>query len=177
MSDVGERLRIFESEGRIDLQKLPENPLFVDTVVQATFHAMKTSETQKITYFKNVIENTALGESPQKSISQVYLNLLDRYTLWHLKVLFLFDDPAQWFDTSGIQRPTLVMGSLSYVLVTAFPELKDQKSFYNLIWAELERDGMHNSGSLQTTISRGGMFERRTTDFGKGFINFIKEVK
>jgi hypothetical protein len=177
MNDVGERLRILEADGKVDFQKLQQNELFVDTVVQATYHAVKTSETEKITCFKNVIEKTALGESPEKTISQVYLNLLDRYTVWHIKILMLFDDPAEWFKFHGITRPNLMMGGLSHVLLAAFPELGSRRFLYDLIWAELERDGMHNSGSLHTMTSGNGMFENRTTDFGKGFLNFIRERK
>lgn len=173
MTDVGERLHKLEQEGKVNLEELRDNDLFLDIVLQATQHALRTSDEEKRGHFKNVIENTAIGEAPEKAIAQVYLNLLDRYTVWHVRMLKLFDDPEEWLRSHSIPKPTATMGSLFHVFHTAFPELSNQRAFCDLIWAELERDGMHKSGALETMISGGGMFASRTTEFGRGFLHFI----
>lgn len=175
MTDVGERLRKLEKERIIDLEKLQNNDLFADMVLQATHHAIKTSEIEKLLYFRNAIANTAIGNSPDKAIAQVYLNLLDRYTVWHMRLLSLFDNPELWLNRNGVAKPNATMGSLALVLKAAFPELAHRHEFYNLVWNELERDGMHKSGSLQTMVSSAGMFAPRLTEFGKGFLRFIAD--
>lgn len=177
MTDVGERLAELEKDERIHLEKLRDNEVFLDIVLQATHHALKTGEKEKLQYFKNVVANTALGESPEKAIAQIYLNLLDRYTVWHIRILLLFDDPESWFALNSAVKPNITMGGLSHVVRAAFPELEGQNEFCDLVWAELERDGMHNSGSLQAMMSSNGMFASRTTKFGKKFIKFIRTVE
>jgi hypothetical protein len=176
-TNIGERLIKLEQEGKIDLEKLGENDQFIDIVLQACQNAIKSSETEKINCYKNIIENAALGEAPEKAVSQVYLNALDRYTSWHIKILVLFDDPRRWFDSRKVPTPNLTMGSLSSLLETAFPELKGRSDFYNLVWSELGRDSMHTSGSLQTMMSSGGMMTKRTTEFGRNFLRFIVNEK
>lgn len=137
--------------------------------------AIKTSEAEKINCYRNVIENAALGETPGKAISQVYLNMLNRYTSWHIKILVLFDGPEQWFQKRNRAAPQLMMGSLSAMLETAFPELKGQRDFYNLIWSDLKLDGMHSTSELQTMMSSGGIMSPRTTGLAKNFLAFIKD--
>ena len=172
MTEIGELLRKLEQERQLDLEKLRDNQLFLDMVIQATQYALKTSDQEKKACFRNVIANTAIGESPEEAIAQVYLNLLDRYTVWHIRILVLFDDPEGWFQSRSARKPA--PGSLSQLLLAAFPELTNQRAFYDLVWAELERDGMHKSGSLQTMMTSSGVFAGRTTEFAKRFLRFIK---
>lgn len=173
-TNVGERLIALEQSGQIDFEKLKEDDRFIDIVIQACQNAIKTSETEKINCYRNVIENAALGDAPEKAISQVYLSALDRYTSWHIKILVLFDDPEHWFTSRNRRLPQFMMGSLSAVLEDAFPELKGRRDFYNLVWSELKRDGMHNAADLQTMMSSGGTTQSQTSQFGKNFLRFIK---
>jgi len=97
MTEVGQKLKDLEEESKIDITSLTENQQFVDTVLQATTFALKTSDKEKIAAFKNAIINTALGDAPNLTISQIFLNLIDNFTTWHIKVLHLFDNPTEWF--------------------------------------------------------------------------------
>jgi len=177
MHDIGERLAKLEGQGDINLSELKDNPEFIDTVIKTTQFALRTSEAEKIEYFRNALINTAIGESPQQSESQIFLNLLDSYTIWHVRILKLFDNPTHWFDTNKIEPPQNVMGGgLKIILETAFPELKGRNDFCNLVWEDLKRAGLHNSGSLGVIMGGSGLLQNRTTDFGRRFLNFI-EIK
>jgi hypothetical protein len=175
MHDIGERLAILETEGQVDLSELQDNPEFIDTVFKTTQFALRTSETEKIEYFRNALMNTATGESPDQSESQIFLNLIDIYTVWHIRILKLFDDPTLWFENNNLIAPTNIMGGgLKIILEIAFPELKGRSDFYNLIWEDLARAGLHNTSSLGGMMTSGGLMQNRTSEFGKRFLRFIE---
>jgi hypothetical protein len=172
MKDIGERLANLEMEGKIDLPQLARNEIFIDVIVQTVQQAIKTSQEEKLAYYRNVVTNTALGEHPDISEIQIFLNLISDYTVWHIKILKLFDDIPKWYNENNKQVPS-IMGGLSSILENAFPELKGRSDFYNLIWNDLQRAGFHSSGSLQTIMTSQGLIASRTSEYGKRFLEFI----
>ena len=142
-------------------------------MLQATTFALKTSEKKKIECFRNTILNTAIGDSPDKTKSQIFLNQLDKFTSWHIIILDFIDSPNEWFKKMGKTPPSLMMGSLHSVIIDTFPELRGQDELLDIIWSDIESTGFHKSGSLKTMMSGSGVFSPRTTKLGKEFINFI----
>jgi|SRR5437868_1614394 len=173
MTEVGIKLKELEGKNKIDLAALAENEQFIDTVLVATTFAIKTSEEEKLKAFKNAILNTALGESSDKTKAQIFLNLLDTFTVWHIKILHLFDDPSRWFENAGRTPPRYMMGSLSTILIDAFPPLSRQQELLDVIWRDLHDNGLHNTGSLMATMTGNGLLANRTTQLGQDFLKFI----
>lgn len=177
MNEVAERLQTLESKKGIDFQSLRNNEQFIDIVLQATTHALKTSEKEKIKAFQNAIINTAVGEAPDKTISQIFLNQLDSFTVWHIRILKFIDSPTQWFQNAKTTPPSLLSGSLSSVIKTAFPDLKNQDDLLEIIWNDLRNAGFHRTGDLKSMMTGNGTMVDRTTPFGKEFLSFITKDK
>lgn len=175
MNEIAEKLKSLEENNRIDFAGLSQNEQFIDTIVQATSIAVKTSEQEKILALKNAVINTALNESPDKTKSQIFLNLVDTFTVWHIKILNFFNNPRQWFTQAGQTPPNLMMGSMFSVLRTAFPSLAGQDELVDVIWNDLHDTGFHQSSGLKTMMSGDGTLAGRTTQLGKEFIHFISE--
>ncbi|MFO7656665.1 MAG: hypothetical protein R6W78_06325 [Bacteroidales bacterium] len=175
MEEIGNKIRNLESNHQVDLESLQNNQIFLDVVLQTTQQALKTSQKEKLDYYKNAILNTAIGEHPEISEIQIFLNLISDYTVWHVKILKLFDNPTDWFKRYSLSTPNFISADLSSVLEIAFPELKDKRDFCNLIWDDLHRSGLHNSGNLQAMISGSGLMVSRTSEFGKKFLRFITD--
>ena len=55
LTKIGQRLKDLEEAKRLDINGLAENQRFIDTVLQATTYALKTSDNEKIEAFKNAI--------------------------------------------------------------------------------------------------------------------------
>ena len=175
MEEIGNKIKDLEGNRQLDLDSLQDNELFLDVVLQTTQQALKTSQQEKLEYYKNAIINTAIGEHPDISEIQIFLNLISDYTVWHVKILKLFDNPTNWFEKNSLTVPNFMSASLSSILEIAFPELKGKTDFYNLIWDDLHRAGLHKTGGLQTMMSSSGLMVARTSDFGKRFLDFIEK--
>ena len=177
MTEIGEKLKELEEKSKIDLSTLADNEQFIDTVLVATAIALKTSEDEKIRAFQNAIMNTALGQSADKTKGQIFLNLLDTFTVWHIKILHFIDNPVKWFENAGQTPPSFMMGSLSSVLINTFPPLNGQQELLDVIWRDLHDNGFHNTGGLMTTMTGTGLLVNRTTQLGQEFLRFISSPK
>src|SRR5690554_3700290 len=175
MNEVAEKLKALEENNQVDYSKLSQNEQFIDTIIQATTIAIKTSEKEKIVALRNAVTNTALDEAPEKTKSQIFLNLVDSFTVWHLKILTFFDNPKAWFQRAGQSPPNLMMGNMFSVLKSAYPSLAGQDELVDLIWNDLHNAGLHNTSGLKTMMSGDGALAERTTELGKEFIQFISQ--
>src|SRR5690606_32250167 len=97
MNQVADKLKELEQRNQIDFNDLKNNQQFIDVILHASSLAIKTSEQEKILALKNAVVNTALNEQPSNTKIQIFLNLIDVFTAWHIKVLHFFDDPRDWF--------------------------------------------------------------------------------
>jgi hypothetical protein len=88
MNEVAEKLKSLEESSKVDFLSLSHNELFLDTIVQATTIAIKTSEKEKIIALKNAVTNAALNEAPDKTKSQIFLNLVDSFYFLKLDCFF-----------------------------------------------------------------------------------------
>jgi len=177
INEIGEKLKLLEEKHKIDFSDLSKNDVFIDVVIQTTQNAIKTSEKEKLILYRNVLINTAIGEAPEQSEIHIFINLLADFTTWHIRILKFFDYPKDWFDKNKVQTPKYQYASLSGILYSAFPELKDKEDFCNLIWNDLYRVGFHRSGSFNGMMTGSSLFNSITTAFGKRFLDFINEYE
>jgi hypothetical protein len=112
---------------------------------------------------------------PEQSLQQIFLNFIDTFTVWHLRLLKLFHDPLGWAKDNKHNFPAMNMGSLARVLESAFPELHGKGTLYQQIWRDLYQRGLVDTGSLDTTMSKQGVMSRHTSELGKQFLQFIEE--
>jgi len=175
MNEVAEKLKLLEGNNQVDFKNLSQNEQFVDAIIQATSIAIKTSEHEKIIALKNAVINVALNETLEKTKSQIFLNLIDSFTVWHITILTFFDNPKAWFKKNEKTPPNLVMGNISSVLKSAFPSLTGQDELVDLIWNDLLNAGLHYTNGLKTMMSGDATLDNRTTELGKEFIQFISE--
>jgi len=175
MNNIAKKLKELEENKNLNLEELRENELFIDVVTQATQLAIKTSETEKLEYLKNAVLNAATEESLDISETQVFLNFVSDFTVWHVKILKLFDDPTEWFKINNKKPKDYFSAGLSNILLDAYPELNGRGEFYNLVWKDLERCGFHRTSDLNASMTGTGLMAKRTTNFGKKFLEFITE--
>ncbi|MFG1690694.1 hypothetical protein ACGF5M_00825 [Gemmatimonadota bacterium] len=174
MASVGEALQTLSEDEGIDLDALGDDPAFIDTVLQASNAALRTSQEAKREALLNAILNSATPSAPDAVIRHIFIGLVDEFTDWHLRVLALFDDPASWFEGQGQPRPNIHMGGLNHILGEAYPSLASRRDLYDQIWKDLYSSGLVSTEGLHTMMSEQGLFQRRSTDLGREFLEFLR---
>jgi hypothetical protein len=169
MREVGEGLRRLEQDREIDLAALAENDQFIDIVMSASVAALKTSSQRKREALRNAVLNVASGNSPEESLAQVFVQIVDQFTEWHLRILKLFQNPRAYGSNTN-----LVTSSLNRTLLDAFPELEDQSMLYEQVWADLNERGLVNTPGLKGMMTADGALDKRTTERGDRFLAFVE---
>ncbi|KTD41856.1 hypothetical protein [Legionella parisiensis] len=161
-------------ESGIDIEQLQKNEEFIDILFQSIPLGLKHHQKEKKQALKNAIIHSALGEAPDFSIQQVFLNCIDTFTIWHIKILILFNNPEKWFDENAIPIVGGV-GSVRRTLEAAYPELKDARDLVGNIWTDLYIKGFIDVDKtiLPTTMTGSGRLDKRTTPLGDLFISYI----
>jgi hypothetical protein len=172
MQEIGEALHKLEEERKINLDDLKNNPAFIDTILHASQAALRNSQEDKRQALRNAVLNAALPNPPEEAVQQIFIDLVDTFTAWHLRILRLFQDPSLWFETHGLQ---LRGSSLALVLEAALPELRGRRSFYEQIWHDLYTRSLVTIEGLHGMMTNQGLSQKRTTDMGEQFLRFIEE--
>lgn len=176
--DFDKRLQLLEEKVKgFNSKGLAENEIFISMFFYASNIAIRTHQEEKLEALRNAVINSILHPEIDESLQQMYLNLIDKYTPWHLVLLQFADNPRQYGGAHGIKYPGWTFGgNLGTVIEVTFPELKDKQGFYEQIVKEMMSDGLLTQGGyLQAMMTEEGMFASRTTEMGKQFLNFISQ--
>jgi len=173
-SDLGAQLDELARKHDAALEDLQADPGFVDTVMHATQVAIRNANEEKREALRNAILNTALPHPPEESERQIFLNYVDSFTPWHLRLLSLFKNPKRWFEAHGLTWPeNTMMGSRSKILELAYPEAKQCPDLVRQVWRDLHATGMVGTDSLSSSMSGSGLTQAATTPLGRRFIEFV----
>jgi len=163
-------------QDKTQAETLRDNPVFIDTVLQASHIALRSSQDEKRRALRNAILNAALPSAPDQSLQQMFLSYVDAFTVWHLRLLDLFDDPVRWAERNGRQHPEVsIGGALSMIVERHFPDLRERREFTDQVWRDLYLRGLANTEQLHTTMTAVGLASQRTTDAGRAFLAFIRD--
>jgi hypothetical protein len=173
MAEVGDALKQLEEKMGVVIEKLQDNDQFVDAAIEATQIALRTSNAEKKEALRNALLNVALPNPPEETVQKMFLSFIDTLTVWHIKLLGLFNNPPYFIKKNSLQFDHMV-GSMSHLLETAFPELKGKQNLYDLIWKDLYSGGLVNTEGLHTMMTGSGIVAQRTTELGRDFIAFIR---
>ncbi|MBI5458940.1 hypothetical protein [Methanobacterium sp.] len=166
---------ISEKVEEFNIEELVENEIFITSLTHALPIAVKNHQIEKITALKNVVLNSTLPNAPDEDKQLMFLDFIDSFTSWHLKILLLFDDPEEYASQNDINFPNWSSGQLSGVVRHVFPELNGKREFYTQIFKDLYNHGLLNTSddSFNTIMTGHGMLSPRTTELGSEFLIFI----
>lgn len=174
MEQVGEGLRRLEEDKGINLEELRENDIFIDIALQATQSALRTNQKEKLEALRNTILNSASPDPPEESLQQMFINFVDTFTVWHLVLLDFLHNPEEWAKRNGQKLPDLTVGGVSTLIESAFSELKGRRDFYDQLGKDLYNRGLIHTTNFHATTSRVGLLQKKTTDMGDQFLEFIR---
>lgn len=175
MESVAEGLqRLEEKHGNI-IDDLKSNDAFIDTVMLASHAAVRTSQQEKKQALRNAVLNAALPQPPDESRQLLFISWVESFTPWHLRMLKLFANPLDWYQENGRQPPQYhFAGSLSAMLVDAYPELKDERALFDKVCKDLHNDGLIGVEHLYINMG-SGVYDMRAEPLGNEFLRFISD--
>lgn len=171
-NEVGERLKELEKTREGVLEELRDNPEFTDTLIHATTLALKHSSAEKIEAFQNAIINTAVGQAPEITVREMFLSLLDSFTVSHIQILDLVNDPKEWFERNNMPLPDYHSSVFERIIKIAFPKINDE--LIKVLWRDLKNASMTNFENLSVMFTREGLFSSKISPLGRDFLKFIK---
>lgn len=175
IEDMGIAITTLESQFSISPEKLQENDVFIDTVLEAMQIALRTSSERKREALRNAVLNSALSTSPDESLQKIFLTFVDTFTDWHLKFMDVFYDPKEYLAKYGKNLSAFSTGSISTLIYDAFPELKGKNDFCELVLSDLYSNKLVGISKFHGNMTVDGLLEKHTTDIGGLFLNFIRE--
>ncbi len=169
---VGKGVRDLEQKMGIVLEDLQNNDRFIDAAMDATQIALRTSQKEKLSALRNALLNSVLPNSTEESLQKMFFSFIDTFTIYHIKLLELFQNPRKWFEKHCIKYPEFyISSSLSQLIEEAFPGLN--REIYDQIWKDLFLRGLVSTEILQVMMTASGADAKRTTALGDAFIKFI----
>ncbi|GKX27790.1 hypothetical protein SH1V18_02700 [Vallitalea longa] len=117
----------------------------------------------------------AIKKDIDDDITMIYFRMIEELTPCHIRVLNLLHNPIIWYENKGEKVPS--MGSISQLVKRAFPELRGDDQFIKKVIHDLYNEGFINTESIMVMMSGDGMVTSRTTELGKGFIEFVSKVE
>lgn len=174
--EIYKRLQLLEKTSEdFKPENLAKNEKFFSVFLQATQIAMRTHQKEKLEALRNAVINSVIIPTIDENLQMIFLNLVDRYTPWHLTILQFSDNPGRYAKDHQIQYPIWALGGFSHMIEYTFKELQGRPFFYKQILKELVSDGLiKESEHFHAGKSGDGMFDARTTNLGKQFLNFIQ---
>jgi hypothetical protein len=172
--DVGRRLKNLEDRGDISLEELQENEKFIDICLLATQAALRTSEKEKRAALRNAIIKSAKPVSPELAVQQMFINYVDSFTVWHIKILDLVNDPKGWAEKNNYKFKDDQDTRIIDILEDAFPKFRGGRDFYKQFWKDLQFRSLVTVEDVQSEATDETLHKHITLP-GKDFFIYIAE--
>lgn len=131
----------------------------------------KGDKEEKLEALRNAVLNSALKSSIEEDMQLMFLNLLDSFTVYHLKILMLIYNPNEYLKKTN-KKPLEENADLINLIEYAIPELNE--NFYKAIWNDLYTKNLFDTSSTNLFSTYLNWKDPRTTEFGDNFVLFIK---
>lgn len=166
MESIADGLNQLEEKQRCTIEDLKSNDAFIDTIMQASQAAVRTSQQEKLEALRNAVLNSALPRAPDESRQQVFINWVDSMTVGHLRILHLLNDPKGWFQIDGSRPPQQTDGKLQALIASAFPDLCNELAISELIAGDLHRYGLIRITSFNSQVVQYALPQAQPMSYG-----------
>jgi hypothetical protein len=167
------RLLELELEGDTDLSQLQEDPAFVTLMAQATQSAIRTHHEEKLEALGNAISNAACGKGPDEAIAELFVQFIDFFGPWHLRLLAYWSAPSTAFEAGHPVHTTPVRTAVEPLLM-AHRELQGQQGIVTRLCADLRDRGLIDDLPLEVSRKNPAL-RPRTTALGESFLAFVRD--
>jgi len=153
------------------IEELARNEAFVSATIQATRIAAGTHKEEKRKILRNALLNIALGTGPDEDTQQIFLNIVDSFTVSHVRVLDVLWRGAGRMTGTLWDQNRIPMNARNYgtAIELLVPELKGQGTLAEYILTDLRNRGFTQLAALTNNFPQGGTI----TNMGIQFMRFV----
>ncbi len=169
MEEVAKGLQELEEQQKCIVEELKDNDSFIDTVLQASTAAMRSSQREKREALRNAVLNSALPNPPDDSHQQIFIGFVNSFSPLHLRLLVFLDDPSTWYRQHEKTPPRRPPDTLWQLVVDAFPDLEPEEVLCERITKDLHESGLLIASSLRTKVSRFPFFPKKPREGQSGY--------
>jgi hypothetical protein len=131
-------------------------------------------ERGKLEALRNAIVNSATKTEPDQDERHIFVQVVDRFTPLHLRILKAFQDPLRWAREHEVKYSPASARCLDHFIEKAFPELRGHRTFCDLVWSELRQARLITAADLEVMMTKTGWQTKRTTGLGDKFLAFTQ---
>jgi hypothetical protein len=166
MESIASLVRRLEAES-LTIESLQANDHFISAVLQASAIAQRTHLKEKLDALRSALLNIALRQAPDEALHSVFLNYVDGFTEWHLRLL-------RFFQSTPDARSDF---NADEVLLQVHPELKDRQELVMAVIGDLTSMGLIDMGHMggSSRIVGRMLAPKHTTELGDHLLKFISE--
>ena len=121
--------------------------------MHASQAAIRNHQAEKREALRNAVLNVAIGKAPEDDLQLMFLNLVDSFTTWHLRILRLFQNPEEHGKKVGLSPDQIsYAGSPSDLLEKYYRDLQGKRVIYDQIVSELHSRGLLGIDTLHSAM-------------------------
>ena len=171
-------LELERKVGGLRLEDLSDSDTFVTTFLHASQAAIRNHQREKREALRNAVLNSALPSAPDDDLQMIFLNYVDTFTSWHLRIMRFLDDLQSHSQKYAAQHSGWDWDEPQTVLEDVYPELNGKPGFQIQILRDLSERGLSRRDNLRISVmttlhGRKAVFVSQTTPMGKQFLEFI----
>jgi len=172
---VAQGLVILQEQFNIMPETLTKNEVFTTALIEATWIAIRHHQEEQLEYFRNMVLNSALPDSPDDDIQKMFFRMVSDFTPWHIKLLEFFSQP-DWSIELDYEDKDLEGLPLDLFdrIQKKFSELQGKSGFVTLAFSDLVKVRLITLGHRDLFHRVDGFTLNMITDFGHQFLKFVK---
>ena len=152
----------------VNLDQFVKDENFISAVIEATRIAVGSHQTDKRKMLRNALLNISVGKAPEEDMQHIYLQLLEKLTPSHLKVLKLLHSPHQYLKGRAPDLHIQLGMQVDAAIEAVIPELAGKKDMVKNILLDL-----YNSSLTPTWGEHNVIQNPAITNNGISFLNFV----
>ena len=147
---------------------------FISTFIAASKGVIENHDQEKVNAFRAIILNTLIAENPKEDEVAMFIGMTQRLTPLHIKLLKILRDPKLEIEKDPEKKSKMdavYSGGISTLTSLIIPQYSED--LVKIAFQDLYNMGLHSTSSWGGTMSAHGITQKRTSEFGDKYIDFI----
>jgi len=137
--------RLEEEFAGFKMEQLAEKEAFLTTFMHATKITTANHSKEKRRALRNAVLNSASPTPPDEDMQLIFVNLVDSFTSWHLRLMLACEDKWGWRankEQENTELPSPHLIGPCPLIEALFPELAGKHDFYDHLLKDLVNRGL-----------------------------------